>query len=134
MTELVEFDDLQQVEVLLRASIELKFELSDDAEMLNASPVFAKALNNLRDGLISAMRSGPTPGRTQSYVDWYQLSHHSHRWGLIARRAIMHPRWRELPEVDLRQWIETLAAPLAVDDEAFSAVKTAGNEILDCRS
>lgn len=79
MAESVELDDLRQVEVLLRAGIELKFELSEDSEVLNGSPVFAKVLNRLRDGLISATRAGMTPGRAQSYVDWYQLSHHSHR-------------------------------------------------------
>ncbi|MFJ5226159.1 hypothetical protein [Streptomyces sp. NPDC088400] len=130
MTELVEFDDLQQVEVLLRAGIELKFELSEDSEILNGSPVFARALSNLRDGLIAAVRSGPTPGKAQSYVDWYQLSGHSRRWSLIARRAISHPHWGELSTADLRQWIETLASPLRVDDDALASIKAAGDEIV----
>ncbi|NDZ77156.1 hypothetical protein G3I19_01175 [Streptomyces sp. SID10853] len=131
MAELVEFDDLQQVEVLLRAGIELKFELSEDSEILNGSPVFAGALNSLRDGLIAAVRSGPSSGNAQSYVDWYQISAHPHRWVIITRRAVLHPHVRDLTTVEMRQWVETLAAPLAVDGESMEAIKAEVEKILD---
>jgi hypothetical protein len=123
MSELIEFDDFAQVEALLRAGMELKFELSDDANVLNGSPIYASALNRLREGLISGLSASSTPTRAQGQADWYQLSHHRERWTLIARRAIAHPRWRELNASDLRQWIETLAAPLHVDEEALGALK-----------
>jgi hypothetical protein len=131
MSELVEFDDFAQVEVLLRAGMEFKFELSDDTDVLNGSPVYASALNHLREGLISGLRSSPTPGRAQKQADWYRLSQHQQRWGIIAQRAVLHPRWRELSTVELRQWVETLAAPLAVDDEGLESVKAAVEKILD---
>ncbi|MFF2025434.1 hypothetical protein ACFVW2_26985 [Streptomyces sp. NPDC058171] len=87
MTELVEFDDFQQVELLLRAAMELKFELSEDDEILNGSPVYARALTCLREGLISGVRAGSVPGKAQSYVEWYRLSGHPHRAEVVARRA-----------------------------------------------
>src|SRR5882757_9849093 len=123
MSELVEFDNFAQVEMLLRAGMELKFELSDDADVLNGSPVYASALNHLREGLISGLRSSSTPGRAQKQADWYRLSQHQHRWRIIAQRASMHPRWRDLTAVEMRHWVETLAAPLTVDDGALEAIK-----------
>ncbi|WP_164551642.1 hypothetical protein [Streptomyces sp. WAC 01529] len=131
MSELVEFDNFAQMEMLLRAGMELKFELSDDADVLNGSPVYASALNRLREGLISGFRSSSTPGRAQKQADWYQLSQHQHRWRLIARRAALHPHWRDLTAVEMRHWVETLAAPLAVDDAALEAIKAVVEEILD---
>jgi hypothetical protein len=133
MTELIEFDTFAQVEVLLRAGMEFKFkfERPDEADILNGSPVYASALNRLREGLILGLRSSSTPGRAQKQADWYRLSHHTHRWGIIAERAALHPRWRELNEIEMRQWIETLAAPLTVDDEVLEAIKAATEEILD---
>lgn len=131
MAELIEFDTIAQVEVLLRAGMEFKFEQSEDADILNGSPVYASALNRLREGLILALRSSSTPGRAQKQDDWYRLSHHPHRWEIIARRAVLHPRWRELDAVELRQWIETLSAPLTVDDETLKAIRTAAGELLD---
>ncbi|WP_447005927.1 hypothetical protein ACRAKI_05345 [Saccharothrix isguenensis] len=130
MSELVEFDDFAQVEALLRAGMELKFEYSDDTEVLNGSPIYASALNHLREGLISGLRSTSTPGQAEKQAAWYQLSHHRQRWAVVARRAVLHPRWRELDEVELRQWIETLAAPLAVDDDVLEAIKAAAEEVL----
>ncbi|MCC4316589.1 hypothetical protein ABTY63_32000 [Streptomyces solisilvae] len=131
MSELVEFDNFAEVEALLRAGMELKFELSDDTDVLNGSPVYASALNRLREGLISGLRSSSTPGRAQKQADWYRLSQHQQRWGVIAQRAVLHPRWRELSAVELRQWVETLAAPLVVDYEGLEAIKTAAEEIPD---
>ncbi|MGW5422551.1 hypothetical protein [Streptomyces sp. NPDC003943] len=130
MTEQVEFESRAQLEVLLRAGMELKFELSEDTDVLNGSPVYAAALNRLRESLISAWRSSSTPGKAEQQADWYRLARHEHRWPLIARRAVMHPRWRELHGADLVGWIETLAAPLAVDEEALAAVKAAGDELI----
>jgi len=131
MSELVEFDNFAQVEMLLRAGMELKFELSDDADVLNGSPVYASALNHLREGLISGLRSSSTPGRAQKQADWYRLSQHQHRWRIIAQRASMHPRWRDLTAVEMRHWVETLAAPLTVDDGALEAIKAAVEKMLD---
>ncbi|WP_338898130.1 hypothetical protein WBG99_23030 [Streptomyces sp. TG1A-60] len=131
MSELVEFDNFAQVEMLLRAGMELKFELSGDADVLNGSPVYASALNHLREGLVSGLHSSSTPGRAQKQADWYRLSQHQHRWRLIARRAALHPRWRDLTAVEVRHWVETLAAPLAVDDGALEAIKAVVEEILD---
>ncbi len=130
MSELIEFDDFAQVEALLRAGMEFKFELSGDSDILNGSPVYASALNHLREGLLSGLRSSPTPGRAQVQADWYQLSRHRERWNMIARRAILHPRRQELSAADPRQWIETLAAPLSVDDETLEAIKAASEELL----
>jgi hypothetical protein len=132
MSELVEFDDFAQVEALLRAGMELKFELTDDSGVFIGSPVYASALNRLREGLISGLLSSPTPGRAQAQDDWYRLSGHPQRLAMVARRAVLHPRWRELDAVAMRQWIETLAAPLKVDDAALESVvaaseKTPGN-------
>lgn len=131
MSELVEFDNFAQVETLLRAGMELKFELSDDADVLNGSPVYASALNHLREGLISGLRSSATPGRAQTYADWYRLSQHQHRWQLIARRAALHPRWHDLTAVEMLHWVETLAAPLAVDDEMLEVIKAEVGRVLD---
>ncbi|MFE2032491.1 hypothetical protein ACFXBB_04340 [Streptomyces scopuliridis] len=131
MSELIEFDDFAQVEALLRAGMEFKFELSDDSDILNGSPVYAAALNHLREGLISGLHASSTPTRAQVQADWYQISRHRERWNMIARRAILHPRWRDLNAVELRQWIEILAAPLSVNDEALEGIKAAGEEILD---
>lgn len=131
MSELVEFDNFAQVEALLRAGIEFKFELSDDSDVLNGSPVYASALNHLREGLISGLRSSSMPGKAQMQADWYRLSQHPQCWSLIARRASLHPRWWELSAVDLRQWIETLAAPLTVHVEELASIKAAGDEFLD---
>jgi hypothetical protein len=129
MSELIEFDDLAQIETLLRAGIELKFELSDDSDLLNGSPIYASALNHLRDGLIEALRESFMLGRAQTQADWYRLSRHPHRLALIAGRAVSHPRWRELSRIDMRQWIETLAAPLIVDDKTFESVKMEADKI-----
>ncbi|MER5215890.1 hypothetical protein ABT063_36545 [Streptomyces sp. NPDC002838] len=131
MSARVEFDSLAEVEALLRAGIELKFELADDSALLNGSPVYATALHHLRDGLISGLRASSTPGKANAQADWYRLAEHPHRWPLVARRAALHPQWRDLSEAELRQWVETLAAPLVVDDETLAAVKAAGDEILD---
>ncbi len=131
MSELVEFDNFAQVEMLLRAGMELKFELSDDTDVLNGSPVYASALNRLREGLISGLRSSSTPGRAQKQADWYRLSQHQYRWRIIAHRAAMHPRWRDLTEAEMRHWVETLAAPLTVDDGALEAIKAAVEKMLD---
>ncbi|MER7185705.1 hypothetical protein ABT404_40660 [Streptomyces hyaluromycini] len=133
MSELVEFDNFAQVEMLLRAGMELKFELSDDADVLNGSPVYASALNHLREGLISGLRSSSTPGQAQKKADWYRLSQHRHRWRLIARRAALHPGWRDLTAVEMRHWVEALAAPLAVDDGTLEAIRTVVEEMLDGR-
>ncbi|MDK1472877.1 hypothetical protein QNO07_05435 [Streptomyces sp. 549] len=130
MSELIEFDDFTQVQALLRAGMELKFELSSDADVLNGSPIYASALNHLREGLISGIRSSDTPGRAQVLVDWYQLSGHRHRWDVIARRAVLHAEWGELNAIDLREWIETLAAPLSVDDKMAEVIKVLGDEII----
>lgn len=119
------------MEVLLRAGMELKFEQSDDSEILNGSPIYASALNRLREGLISGLRSSSTPGRAQNQADWYRISHHPHRWGIIVQRAVLHPRWRDLDAVETRQWVETLAAPLVVDDESLEAIKVAVEEVLE---
>jgi hypothetical protein len=130
MSELVEFDDFAQVEALLRAGMELKFELTDDSGVFNGSPVYASALNRLREGLISGLLSSPTPGRAQAQAqaDWYRLSGHPQRLAMVARRAVLHPRWRELDAVAMRQWIETLAAPLKVDDAALESVVAASEK------
>lgn len=130
MSELIEFDNLIQVETLLRAGMEIKFEISDDGNILNESPIYASALNRLREGLVSGLRSGCLNGKAQMVDDWYRLSYHRHRWGIIARRAISHPRWRELDSLELREWIETLAAPLVVDDGTLDAIKAAASELL----
>lgn len=76
MSELIEFDTFAQVEVLLRAGMELKFEQSEGSEILNGSPIYASALNSLHEGLISVLCSSSTPGRAQNQADWYRLSHH----------------------------------------------------------
>ena len=123
-------DDFQQVEVLLRAGMELKYELSEDAEILNGSPVFARALDCLREGLISGVRASSIPGKAQSYVEWYRLSRHPHRWGVIARRVVSHPRWHDMSPAEVRQWVETVASPLSVDDEGLAAIKSAAEAIL----
>ena len=130
MTELIEFDDFQQVVLLLRAAMTLKFELSEDDEILNGSPIYASALTCLREGLISGVRAGSVPGKAQSYAEWYRLSGHPHRWEVVARRAISHPRWHDLSPVEVRQWVETVASPLSVDDEGLAAVRSAAEEIL----
>ncbi|WP_197322085.1 hypothetical protein [Saccharomonospora sp. NB11] len=130
MSELIEFEDLVQIETLLRAGMELKFEVSGDESILNESPIYASALNRLRDGLISGLRSNHLAGKAQAVGDWYQLSYHRNRWDAIARRAISHPHWGELDPVDLREWIETLAAPLSVDDETMAAIKASADEIV----
>ncbi|MFE2228282.1 hypothetical protein [Streptomyces kronopolitis] len=111
--------------------MEFKFEHSEGSDILNGSPVYASALNRLREGLILGLRSSSTPGRAQKLADWYRLSHHPHRWGVIAQRAVLHPRWRDLDAVEMRQWIETLAAPLMVDDEVLETIKVAAEEELD---
>lgn len=129
MSELVEFDSFAQLEALLRAGMELKFELADDSDALIGSPIYASALSRLRDGLVSGLNSSSMPGKAQAQADWYRLSGHPHRWSLIARRAILHPDWRDLSESDRRHWVETLAAPLMVDDETFTAVKAASDEL-----
>ncbi|MEE1926824.1 hypothetical protein V1J52_01270 [Streptomyces sp. TRM 70351] len=131
MSELVEFDDFAQMEMLLRAGMELKFVLSADADVLNGSPIYASALNHLREALISGLRSSSTPGRAQGQADWYQLSQHQHRWQLIARRVVLYPHWRDLTAGEMRDWIETLAAPLAVDDGTLEAIKAVAEEMLD---
>ncbi|MCM2580637.1 hypothetical protein [Streptomyces meridianus] len=131
MAELIEFDSFAQVEVLLRAGMEFKFEHPEGSDILNGSPIYASALNRLREGLLLGLRSSSTPGRAQKQADWYQLSRHPHRWGVIAQRAVLHPRWRDLDAVEIRQWVETLAAPLSVDDSALEAVKAAAEEVLD---
>lgn len=125
MTESIEFDDFQQVELLLRAAMTLKFELSDDAEILNGSPIYARALTRLREGLISGVRASSKPGKAQSYVEWYRLSRHPHRWEVVARRVVSHPRWRDLPPAEVRPWVETVASPLSVDDEGLAAIRSA---------
>jgi hypothetical protein len=125
MSQLVEFDSLAQIEVLLRAGMELKFELADDSDVLVGSPIYASSLNRLREGLISGFLSSSTPGKARGYVDWYRLDRHRDRWSIIARRAVLHPHWKNLSGDDLQVWIETLAAPLVVDDETLAALKVA---------
>ncbi|EID56307.1 hypothetical protein SacxiDRAFT_4120 [Saccharomonospora xinjiangensis XJ-54] len=65
MSELIEFDNLIQVETLLRAGMEIKFEISDDEHILNESPIYASALNRLREGLVSGLRSDCLNGKAQ---------------------------------------------------------------------
>lgn len=131
MTELIEFDDFKQVQALLKAGMELKFELAEDSDVLVGSPVYASALNRLREGLITGLRSGASLERARVQEGWYRLSGHPRRLATVARRAAMHPRWQDLDAVAKREWIETLAAPLAVDEGALESVVAAGGEIID---
>lgn len=131
MPELIEFDNFAEVETLLRAGMELKFELAEDSDVLNGSPVYASALNRLREGLISGLHSSLTPDRAEKEREWYRLSNHRHRWQIIARRAAMHPLWRDLTAVEVLSWVETIAAPLTVDYLALEAVERMVEAILD---
>ncbi|WP_167305319.1 hypothetical protein [Saccharomonospora piscinae] len=128
MSELIEFDDYHQVTVLLRAGIELKFELSDDENIMNGSSIYAAALNNLREGWLQGLRATSTPRGVQAKADWYQLSQQPERFEIVARRVITLPRWRERDAVDFREWVEALAAPFTVDDETLEAIKAAAEE------
>ncbi|MFD5974310.1 hypothetical protein [Streptomyces bacillaris] len=123
MSELVEFEDLAQVEVLLRAGMELKFEAPDADGVLLGSPVYAAALARLRDGLREALRTGPLQGRVKAHDEWYRLAGHPHRWAVLAERAAAHPRWHGLTGSEAREYVEALASPLTVDDEAYRAVR-----------
>ncbi|MFE1099388.1 hypothetical protein ACFW4K_02645 [Nocardiopsis alba] len=130
MPESVDFDDLLQMEVLLRASMEFKFGISGDAEIFHESPVYASALNHVRESLISGLRSSSTPGKTQGYVELYRLSRFEQLWEGVARRASSHPRWHELGTDEMRQHVETIAAPLTVDDEMMEIIKTEAEKII----
>ncbi|MER7762495.1 hypothetical protein [Streptomyces sp. NPDC097619] len=123
MSELLEFDDLAQVEVLLRAGMEFKFETPAPEGVLLGSPVYAASLARLRDGLQEALRTGPLPSRVKAHVEWYRLVGHPHRWAVLAERAAAHPRWHDLTEAEAREWLEALASPLTVDDEAYRGVR-----------
>jgi hypothetical protein len=131
MSEIIEFESFAAVESLLRAGMELKFELSDDDALLNGSPVYAGALSSLREGLIEGLKSSALAGKAQTSSDWYLLSRHPQHWGVIARRSVLHPRWQNLSLADARRWIETLAAPLVVDDEGFASVRSAADTIIE---
>ncbi|MFB8761132.1 hypothetical protein [Nocardiopsis alba] len=127
----MDFDDLLQLKALLRASMEFKFGISGDAEIFHESPVYASALNHVRESLISGLRSSSTPGRSQGYVELYRLSRFEQLWEGVAQRASSHPRWRELSADEMRQHVETIAAPLTVDDEMMEIIKTEADKIID---
>lgn len=118
----VELEDVSEVKVLLRAGIELKFDLAGDANALVGSPIYASVLNRLRDLMIEEVCSKSSSHPAQELADWYRLSLHEQRCEIVARRVPLHPRWRKLNTVELREWVETLAAPLVVDDEGLAAV------------
>ncbi|WP_167305320.1 hypothetical protein [Saccharomonospora piscinae] len=128
MSELIEFDDYHQVQLLLRAGIELKFELSDDENIMNGSSIYAAALNNLREGWLQGLRATSTPRGVQFVASWYQLSQNRENFKIVARRVTRLPGWRERDAVDFREWVEVLAAPLTVDDETLEAIKAAAEE------
>ncbi|WP_155984672.1 hypothetical protein [Saccharomonospora piscinae] len=128
MSELIEFDDFHQIRSLLRAGIELKFELSEGGHVLDGSPIYAAALNNLREGWLQGLRATLTPREVQAKADWYQLSQHRERFEIVARRVTRLPGWRERDAVDFREWVEALAAPFTVDDETLETIKAAAEE------
>ena len=125
MSELVEFDDLAQLRVLLRAAMVLKFDIPEaSAGPLAGSPVFASAVHRLRNALVAALESTGSSAAARTEAGWYRLAEHPHQWELLARRASNHPRWAELDGKARRDWVETLAAPLVVDEESLTAIIT----------
>lgn len=123
MSILIEFGSATELEALLRAAMVVKFEQSNESELLAGSPVFASAVGTVRDTLIEELRTSGSGGSAQRQADWYQLAHHPQLWAVVAVRAASHPRWRELNEVGRLSWIETLAAPLTVDYQTFSSIQ-----------
>ena len=131
MSELVEFDDLNQLKVLLRAGVELKFHISNGSDVINGSSVYAAALGNVREALIEGLRYNSMVGKAQAEAEWYRLGGDPRVFGIIARRASLHPRWRELDEFELRDWIEALASPFVVGDEVFEAIRMEVEKMLE---
>jgi hypothetical protein len=130
MSVLIELESMNQLEVLLRAGMVVKFEKADESELLIGSPVYAAALTVLRDSLIEELRSSGSAGLAQRQIDWYRIAQHPHLWAVVASRAASHPRWGELDESDRLSWVETLAAPLTVDRQAFSSIQSMVDDLL----
>lgn len=131
MSELVEFGSFAEIKALLRAAMELKFELPHGSDLLDGSPIYASALNNLREALTSGVRSSSVPGPAQSIEDWYRLSNHRHRWSIIARKAGLSLHWREFSSEDQDQLIGIIAAPLVVDEESLAAIRLEVDSLID---
>jgi hypothetical protein len=131
VSELVEFESFSEIEVLLRAAIELKFESAHGSDLLDGSSVYASALSNLRNGLISGIRSSASPGRAQSLEEWYRLSNHRHRWSIIARKAGTSPRWREFSREEKDQFVGVIAAPLSMDQESLEVIRLEADSLAE---
>jgi hypothetical protein len=123
VAELVEFDDLIQVESLLKASIVFKFDGLEEAQIFVMSPIYGAALGRLRDGLIEATRSNGDFGKAERAVAWYRLGHQEHRWRFVARSARMHPKWSSMDSAARREWVESVASPFTVDDDVFAEIE-----------
>ncbi|WP_037577627.1 hypothetical protein [Phaeacidiphilus oryzae] len=123
MAELLEFDDLAQVESLLKASITFKFDGTEEAQIFVMSPIYGAALGRLRDGLFDAMRSGGESGKIERVSAWYRLSHHTHRWHFVVRSAKAHPKWGVMDAAERREWVEVVASPFTVDDDVFAEIE-----------
>jgi hypothetical protein len=123
VAELLEFDDLAQVESLLKASITFKFDGTEEAQIFVMSPIYGAALGRLRDGLFEAMRSGSEADKVKRVSAWYRLGHHTHRWQFVARSARMHPKWSGMDPAERREWVETVASPFTVDDNVFAEIE-----------
>ena len=123
MSELAEFDDLNQLKSLLHAGVEFKFHISDGLSVLDGSPIYAAALGNIREALIEGLRYNSRLEEARAQAELYQLGRNSRIFNLVVRRVYSYPRWREFDEFELRDWIGALASPFVVDNEVFEAIR-----------
>jgi hypothetical protein len=122
MSELIEFDDFLQVELLVRAAVLLKFGDADELEMLAGSPIFGHAVQHLRRGLVDGLRESGSPGKSEKLDKWYQLSFHVNKWDAVARRVAMHPKWNLLSVEERKEYVSNISAPLSVDEPTFNSI------------
>lgn len=123
MGDLIEFDDLNQLEALLRAGIAFKFDAANEDEALAGSPFLSDALDRILNGLVEGCRERGDGAKADKYSSWYTLSRHVHRWDFVARRASRYPGWVDLSALDRRRIVTQIAAPFTVDDSTYARIE-----------
>jgi hypothetical protein len=114
----VEFSDAKEAETLLRAAVLFKFEGGEEAGVFTGSPVFAKGVRSLLDAVAESARSREGADRAEKWRAIYRLDGHRERWEFVAGYAARHPGWRSMTAAERDDWIDTVAAPYWLNEEA----------------
>lgn len=114
----LEFADVAEAEALLRGVVAFKFSNTEESDMYVGSPPFAGAARNLFAGVVRAHEESENTSRAESWRRTYDLTRNEPVFTFVARYAARHPRWETLSDAERRDWVETVASPYLVDDDA----------------